>query len=402
MSSFSVCWLLFLLLLPILTLYPSCWASSNSITLSLTTQSHDHHSENNSHYRLSLMAQASIQRARHLKCSTSASTPLFANDNEYSTTLGFGTPQQPLDFILDTGSNLVWFPCDNYTCTDCDATNIPTFNPKLSSSSRNVSCSTPQLKRIFPDDPLCTSCWNHPTSNCSKHNIPYKIRIVQIYTSSRIDEKLKESRKMKPRTIELVLDNSLIFNIYTSTSGSSKQMLGAPKHSINGSNGIVPISVKVNIPIKDLVPNANGYGGTIVDSGTTLTIMEKSVFDPIAHELNKQLLGKRYTRSKEEEAATGLELCYSVPRKANISDLPALTFVFAGSAQMVMPFENSFFYDKESAAICSTMISYDAAVGGKTLGPAMIFGNYMQQNFHMEFDLLNNQLGFYPTDCTRG
>ncbi|CAA0837797.1 Eukaryotic aspartyl protease family protein [Striga hermonthica] len=170
---FCFCWLL----LPIL-LYP-CWANSNSITLSLTTQSHDHHSENSS--PLSLMAYASIQRARHLKrrTSTSTSTPLFPlSIGEYSTTLGFGTPPQRLGFIMDTGSSLVWFPCgDNYKCTSCNTNNIPTFDPKSSSSSRSVTCTSPQLKRFFPEFPLCTSCWKHPipTPSCSKQHLNYSI-----------------------------------------------------------------------------------------------------------------------------------------------------------------------------------------------------------------------------------
>ncbi|GER45904.1 eukaryotic aspartyl protease family protein [Striga asiatica] len=464
MSSFSVCWLLFLLLLPILTLYPSCWASSNSITLSLTTQYHYHHSENSS--PLSVVAYASIQRARHLKRSTSATTLVYpVSIGCHITTLGFGTPAQPLDFILDTGSGLVWFPCGpNYNCTACNnVTNIPTFNPKLSSSSKNASCISPQLKRIDPHFRPCTSCWQHPTHNCSKKYIHYEYGYGEGSTRGQL--------MLESLTLSAAGNNINVPNLLVGCSNSSDNVslygiagFGRSRMSLPAQLGLKSFSyclvshkyddnkrihsplvlnwgdgrhvnvmnhtpfanttnistfpqfqefyyvslleihvgcVKVNVSSTDLVANADGSGGTFVDSGTTLTVMEKSVFDPIAHELDKQLLGKRYTRSKEEEAATGLGLCYSVPCKANISDLPALTFVFAGSVQMVMPFENSFIYNTTSAAICSTMISY-GDLGIPYDGPAIILGNYMQQNFQMEFDLHNNQLGFYHTDCTHG
>ncbi|GER46255.1 eukaryotic aspartyl protease family protein [Striga asiatica] len=72
------------------------------------------------------------------------------------------------------------------------------------------------------------------------------------------------------------------------------------------------------VPNKHLVSNANGYGGTIVDLGTAYTIMKKVVFDLVAHELNKKLLGKRCSRSKKMEALTGLGLCYNAPPNASI------------------------------------------------------------------------------------
>ncbi|CAA0839928.1 Eukaryotic aspartyl protease family protein [Striga hermonthica] len=334
MSSSCVCWLLLLLLL-LPVLFSPCWA--NSITLSLTTQSH-HHSQNSS--RLSLMAYASITRARHLKKCTSASTPLFPVDGEYSTTLEFGTPPQRLGFIMDTGSSLNWFPCGaNYKCTFCgNATNIRTFNPKLSSSSKNASCSSPQVKRIIPDFPLCKSCWQHPTSKCSKQYLHYRQPYGSGITTGQF--------MLESLTLSAAGKNNIVPDLFVGCSNSSDHLtpygmagFGRGRESLPSQLGLksfsyCPVShrydddkkihsdlvlnwglgdggynvnvinytpfaqnpnispefleyyyvnlleihvgsVKISIPNKYLKPNDNGYGGTIVDSGTTFTIMEK-------------------------------------------------------------------------------------------------------------------------------
>ncbi|KAL0346965.1 UNVERIFIED_CONTAM: hypothetical protein Scaly_1712500 [Sesamum calycinum] len=67
--------------------------------------------------------------------------------------------------------------------------------------------------------------------------------------------------------------------------------------------------VNVRAPYKFLVPDSDGNGGTIVDSGTTFTFMENPVFELVAQHSEKQV-GKNYSRATEVENQSGLRPCF--------------------------------------------------------------------------------------------
>ena len=102
---------------------------------------------------LNSLAFAFVTKAHHLKHPKSksplAKTKVFPHSyGGYSISLSFGTPPQTIPFLLNTGINLVWFPCTSrYICTNCnfpniDPSKIPSFIPKLSSSSKIIGCKT--------------------------------------------------------------------------------------------------------------------------------------------------------------------------------------------------------------------------------------------------------------------
>ncbi|KAI5323039.1 hypothetical protein L3X38_032111 [Prunus dulcis] len=107
-----------LLLLPYIT-------SSNIITIPISHLPKNPHTDPYQH--LSYLANSSLKRAHHLKNPqttpphTNTKIPLFSQSyGEYSIPLSFGTPPQTLPFIMDTGSDLIWFPCSKkYQCINC-------------------------------------------------------------------------------------------------------------------------------------------------------------------------------------------------------------------------------------------------------------------------------------------
>ncbi|GFQ01901.1 aspartic proteinase nepenthesin-1 [Phtheirospermum japonicum] len=158
--------------------------------------------------------------------------------------------------------------------------------------------------------------------------------------------------------------------------------------------------VNVKVPSGYLVPATNGSGGTIVDSGTTLTFMEKPMFDLVAREFVKQV-ANNYSRATEAEKELGLGLCYDVSGKQSLDYIPGLSFYFQGGGKMVLPLEN--YIVRYSGGICLAIITSIPAAKGKVWqGPAMILGNILQQNFYMDYDLKNNRLGFQKQECKRG
>lgn len=153
----------------------------------------------------------------------------------------------------------------------------------------------------------------------------------------------------------------------------------------------------VKLPYKYLVPGRNGDGGTIVDSGTTLTYMEQPLFEPLVEELAAQTT--HYKRAHDAEAQSGFGLCYDIKDTRNLS-FPKLVFHFKGGAKMLMPLPNYFTFMSDLGVWCLTIVSDTSPAGPSVpVGPGVILGNYQQQNFYIEYDLENQRLGIKKQKC---
>ncbi|KAG2403572.1 Aspartyl protease family protein [Vigna angularis] len=146
---------------------------------------------------------------------------------------------------------------------------------------------------------------------------------------------------------------------------------------------------RVRVPKRLLEPDVDGNGGTIVDSGSTFTFMERPIFDLVAQEFAKQV---NYTRAREVEKQSGLSPCFVVSGTASF---PELRFEFRGGAKMSQPLTNYFSLVGKSDVACLTIVSDDDVSGG----PSVILGNYQQQNFYVEYDLRNERFGFRSQSC---
>ncbi|KAB1203035.1 Aspartic proteinase nepenthesin-1 [Morella rubra] len=318
---------------------------------------------------LHTFASASLTRAHHLKHPKSKSsfgkTQVFPHSyGGYSISLGFGTPPQTLPFLLDTGSSLVWFPCTSrYICTNCafpnvDPKNLPTFVPKLSSSSKIVGCENPKCAWIFGTSvqSRCHDC-NPASKNCSQSCPLYMIEYGAGSTAG------------------LLLSETLDFPVKT----FPDFLVGAPfcRRANPPSSWALRRS---RFPTIYLVPGADGHGGTVVDSGTTFTFMEKPVFETVAKAFETQMAN--YSRAVDIEAQSGLSPCFNIAGQKVV--IPELTFEFKGGARFVFPFENYFALAGHRNAVCLTIFTDNTFGPGLSGGPAIIFGSFQQQNFYVE------------------
>lgn len=154
---------------------------------------------------------------------------------------------------------------------------------------------------------------------------------------------------------------------------------------------------RVKIPYKYLRPGPDGNGGTIVDSGSTFTYMERPVFESVVEEFTKQM--RNYSRVGEVEKLTGLEPCFKVSGHKLVS-VPEFELQFKGGAKLRMPLEN-YIVSVNKDVICLTVVSNDRTVGPQvSVGPAIILGSFQVQNFYLEFDLANERFGFAERKCT--
>lgn len=415
---------------------------------------------------LNSFASASLTRARHLKrpktSSPFAKTQVFPHSyGGYSISLSFGKPPQTIPFLLDTGSSLVWFPCTSrYFCTDCDFPNInpkkiPSFIPKLSSSTKIVGCKNPKCSWIFGPNVLsrCQDC-SPSSQNCSQACPTY---ILQYGSGSTIGLLLSETLDFPEKTIPDFLVGCSIFSNrqpsgiagfgrgleslpsqlglskfshcllsrrFDDTTESSDLVLYrghgsaktpglsyTPFHKNPITNNsafreyyyvtlrkVIVGGKAVKIPYQFLVPGADGNGGTVVDSGTTFTFMESPIFEPVAREFVTQMAN--YSRALDVEARSGLRPCFNIADRKTVN-FPDLTFQFKGGAKLALPFVNYFALAGNTSVVCLTIMT-DSVVGpGLAGGPAIIFGNFQQQNFYVEYDLENERFGFRQKNCKK-
>ncbi|OMO82520.1 Peptidase A1, partial [Corchorus capsularis] len=437
-------------------------AATSTTTIKVTLSPLPHHPSSDRYQILNNLVTSSVSRAHHLKhphpktkakaetnttvSSSLIKTPIYPHSyGGYTINLEFGTPPQSLSFIMDTGSSLTWFPCTSrYLCSECvfpnvDPKKIPTFMPKLSSSTKIVGCQNPKCSLLFgPNvESRCEDC-APGTKNCTQRCPPY---IIQYGLGATAGLLLVENLVFPHKTFDdflvgcSILSNRQPAGIagFGRSSESLPTQLGLKKFSYclvsrrfddtgissnmvleTGSDSgdaktpglsytpffknevstrpvfkefyyvilrkILVGDAHVKVPYSFLVPGSDGNGGTIVDSGSTFTFMERPVYEPVAKEFEKQM--GNYSRAKEVETKSGLGPCFNISGRKSIN-VPELIFKFKGGAKMALPLANYFSFVGEDDVVC-LMIVTDNVVGQSVHGgPAIILGNFQQQNYYI-------------------
>ncbi|XP_071702135.1 aspartyl protease family protein 2-like [Rutidosis leptorrhynchoides] len=136
----------------------------------------------------------------------------------------------------------------------------------------------------------------------------------------------------------------------------------------------------------DLSPD--GFGGTIIDSGTTL-----SYFADPAYNIIKKSFLEKVKRFPLVHDFPILEPCYNVSGVVDYKKyLPSFGILFNDGAVWNFPVENYFFKLDPEEIVC-------LAILGTPRSALSIIGNYQQQNFHIMYDTKKSRLGFAPTRC---
>ncbi|KAL8501086.1 hypothetical protein ACS0TY_020596 [Phlomoides rotata] len=411
---------------------------------------------------LTQLASTSIARAHHLKNPQNAptsTTPLSPYNGGYSISLSIGTPPQSVPMLMDTGSSFSWLPCTKrYVCTNCSQ-NIPAFIPKQSSSSKIVGCKNSKcgwIHKSFDPNSSCQDCQQSET-NCTQICPPYIILyglgstggVAMVETLSMPHKKIENFlvgcslfssnepagvagfgrgisslpsqlglKKFSYCLVSHKFDNtpksSFLSMDSESDSGRKTESLSYTpllKNPARPGNsalleyyyvGLRKITVggkKVEVSYQQLIPDSDGNCGTIVDSGSTFTYMNKAVFNAVADAFSEQV--REYKRAENVESLTGLRPCFDITGYKDVR-IPELKLYFKGGAEMALPLENYFFVvsDDRSSVLCLTVVTDNTLLGPEVLsGPSVILGNFMMQNFHVEFDLRNERFGFRQQSC---
>ncbi|KAL6981524.1 Aspartic endopeptidase [Sarracenia purpurea var. burkii] len=388
--------------------------------------------------RVSNALQRSFDRAKYFTLTStppkSASTDVISNDGEYLMKIGIGTPQFNILAIADTGSDLTWTQCR--PCKNCFKQKASLFNPKGSSTYKEVPCHSRQCQTIAK-----TSC--HNNGSCA-YSMSYGDRSYSrgILAKEKVTLGSTDGRSVSLSGIIFgcgydnggtFLGNgsgiiglgggraSMIYQMSPSIGGKfsycllpiSSQSIKASKMHF-GDNAIVSGNRVVSTPMLGKSPSTfyflklegftvgsqklrfydsssskNASGPTlkgkieiIIDSGTTLTYLPSDFYSQLEAAVKSQIRLKPIPDPQNR-----LNLCYGM--RNNIT-IPLITAHFAGADVNLNPFNT--FIRTRSDILCL------AFAPAKNIA---IYGNVAQMNFLIGYDLTERTVSFKPTNCAR-
>ncbi|KAG6661685.1 hypothetical protein CIPAW_03G191800 [Carya illinoinensis] len=358
---------------------------------------------------------------------------------EYFIDVFVGTPPKHFSMILDTGSDLNWIQC--VPCLDCFEQNGPYYDPKASSSFRNISCHDPRCQLVSSPDPprpcksehqTCPYFYWYGDSSNTTGDFAVETFTVNLTTSSgKSDLKQVEhvmfgcghwnrglfhgaagllglgrgplsfssqlqslyghsfSYCLVDRNSDANVSSKLIF-------GEDKDLLSNPNLNFtsfvagkeNSTDTFYYVQIKsivvggevLNIPEETWHLSSDGAGGTIIDSGTTL-----SYFAEPAYQIIKEAFLKKVQGYPLVEDFPFLHPCYNVSGVEKM-ELPEFGIHFADGAVWNFPDENYFIRLEPEDVVC-------LAILGTPRSALSIIGNYQHQNFHILYDTKKSSFG---------
>ncbi|PRQ52120.1 putative nepenthesin [Rosa chinensis] len=364
---------------------------------------------------------------------------------EYFMDVFIGTPPKHFSLILDTGSDLNWIQCA--PCYDCFEQNGPHYDPKDSTSFSNIGCHDPKCQLVSSPDPpqpckaenqTCPYFYWYGDSSNTTGDFALETFTVNLTSPAGKAEYRKVENVMfgcghwnrglfhgaagllglgrgplsfasqlqslyghsfsyclVDRNSDTDVSSKLIF-------GEDKALLSHPKLNytslVAGKDNPVDtfyyVQIKsilvggevVKIPEETWNLSSEGAGGTIIDSGTTL-----SYFADPAYEMIKEAFLKKVKGYPVVKDFPVLDPCYNVSGVEKL-ELPAFAIVFADGAVWDFPVENYFIQIEPQEVVC-------LAILGTPKSALSIIGNYQQQNFHILYDTKKSRLGYAPMKC---
>lgn len=366
---------------------------------------------------------------------------------EYFMDVFIGTPPKHFSLILDTGSDLNWLQCS--PCEDCYEQVGPKYDPSMSSSYSAIPCSSQQCALVAPPvtetvGDRCAGNGRNSSSSCryfywygDKSNTtgdlswetfsvnvtgrrgPLRVpRVIfgcghanrglfhgaagllglgrgQLSFASQLRELYghKFSYCLVDRDSNASVSSTLVFGEDERLAAHRDLQYTALVQTANSVDTFYYVRIaaatvggeRIDVPSAAFEITAKGDGGTIVDSGTTLTYLAQPAYEKIRAAFEAKISYPRVDLPP-------LGPCYNVSGVGDVK-LPEFSITFTDGAVWRFPAKNYFIQlDPEDAVVC-------LAIMGTPLGSLSILGNYQQQNFHILYDVDNSRLGFAPMTC---
>ncbi|GMH31530.1 hypothetical protein Nepgr_033373 [Nepenthes gracilis] len=351
-----------------------------------------------------------------LQSSSGIETPVYAGSGEYLMNVAIGTPASSFSAIMDTGSDLIW--------TQCSGQPTPIFNPQDSSSFSTLPCDS-QYCQDLPSETcnnnecqytyrygggsttqgyMATETFTFETSSvpniafgCGEDNqgfgqgngdgligmgwgplsLPSQLGVGQFSYC------MTSSGSSSPSTLALgsaasgVPEGSTSTTLIHSPSNPTYYYITLQGITVGGDN--------LGIPPSTFQLQDDGTGGTIIDSGTTLTYLPQDAYNAVAQAFTDQI-----NLPTVDESSSGLSTCFQKPSDGSTVQVPEISMQFDGGVLKLG--EKNVLISPAEGVICLAMKS-------SSQQEISIFGNIQQQETQVLYDLQNLAVSFVPTQC---
>ncbi|KAL5200883.1 hypothetical protein ABZP36_035237 [Zizania latifolia] len=126
----------------------------------------------------------------------------------------------------------------------------------------------------------------------------------------------------------------------------------------------------------------------IIDSGTIITSLVPSVYNPVKAEFLSQ-----FAAYPQAPGFSILDTCFNLTGFREVQ-IPSLKFVFEGSVEVEVDSSGVlYFVSSDASQVCLALASL------KSEYETSIIGNYQQKNLRIIFDTLGSQIGFAQETC---
>ncbi|KAI7987321.1 Aspartyl protease family protein [Camellia lanceoleosa] len=377
----------------------------------------------------------SIQsRLRQNSLKESKATTIPANSGRsigtgnYIVRIGLGTPKKDFTIIFDTGSDFTWTQCQ--PCLgSCYQQQEPIYDPSLSSTYTNITCSSHQCSQL-------SSATNLPP-RCFTNTCVYGI----VYGDSSFSQGFfgSETVTLTPSDVfpnflfgcgekndglfggaagliglgrdplSLVSQTSSKYGNYFSyclpstTSASGYLTFGNGGGSSTGSslqftpllsNSKAPslyfidiIGIKVSGQTLSISQLVFKTAGSIIDSGTVITRLPPAAYDALKTAFRDQM--KQYPMAQSTRL---LDTCYDLSRYNSVK-IPQISFLFGGNIELPLD-TKGILYAINVSQVCL------AFAGNMAASNLAIFGNVQQQTLDVVYDVAGGKLGFGSGGCS--
>ncbi|KAK8946414.1 Aspartic proteinase CDR1 [Platanthera zijinensis] len=397
--------------------------------------------------RLKDAAERSRARAIYfrdaIQKTSSISSALSSTDNiyskiipdsfEYLMSLYLGSPVEEFLAIADTGSDLIWVQCK--PCEECYPQKAPLFDPHASSTYKVISCNTDSCSSLpqtscgeesqceykygygdgsLVDGFLSSETLSFDSTGGRRIQVPSTLFGCTHRSNGTFSKNgaglvgLGGGKLSLIRQLGSAIESKFSYCLPSSSQASATSRLNfGASADVSGSNAVTTplitgfpstfyflsleqVSVEgqgaVKVKPGMQISNHTERGNIIIDSGTTLTLVDDETLKSIAAKVARSV-----KLPQVKDPNNNFNLCFDVSGYGANAQFPDITFQFAGGASVVLLQSNAF-VEAAQNVVCMSLVS-SAGIG------VNIFGNIAQQNFHIGYNLDAMQLTFAPAYC---
>ncbi|KAG1338621.1 Peptidase A1 [Cocos nucifera] len=379
-------------------------------------------------HRFMEAAQRSLARSRSYRSSfastSSIQSTVYPDIADHLMKFSIGTPPVQVLVVMDTGSDLVWSRCK--PCVDCIGRSVPLFDPQQSSTYIELSCDSPQCKALDASAcdkrPKCKYTYGYGDGSSTSGVLStetltfdttdggtFSIHDVAFgcghNNSISFSDHLYGLAGLGRQSYSLIsqlgpyIGGKFSYCFVPFQENTSTSIMSFGDQAVFTGNDVVSTPLLgedsgtfyyvllEHISVGGMMlevppPKASGIGNMFIDSGTTVTLIDSKIFQQLKQALN----GVVKLPPTTDPGKTFL--CYNATSR---DGFPTITFHFAGNADLVLQPLNAFTEPSPDGLVCLVMLPTDGMP---------IFGNTVQHNFHVSYDLVGKKVSFKPTQCS--